>query len=440
VSRASTWRRAARNIALAACVSIGAAGCGDGSRGITAVVPPPPLGGVPSGAHLIRGEIDDTGAVTFTSLDDGASGAFAPGIDPSVYGRQGVDVRIYAKPATFVTNSGTKTWTMQLGVRNLEPYPIGSVQGGSAPTDTTGVFLGIVGGPTVTKTTGSCTGTCSGHVTGYDGTGTIMAANQPYLYWKQRLAAYQTAGGTDSVTTRRTIKFTSQSQVTNMVFYLMVRADWPPPAQTSWAVSYTAATDSFPDSTASASGGHAKPRWKSAAQSPYRLENESWSTSGFSTNVSGQKCYYLYRRDSLSSTTDAYMQAKVTLNGGQGNPETVLGFLDGTRMVAVGVNDATISFVSYGGSTPAAQVIGTTASYSATTHTITLHKYKADSAVIDVDGTRKVKALYSNLPASPSQSFTFTSGPAEFFGAGSTTSGSSDTWITVSYGIGSTHP
>ncbi|MGH7650110.1 MAG: hypothetical protein ACREND_18545 [Gemmatimonadaceae bacterium] len=439
MSRSSSSRSAARTVALAACVSACAVGCGDGARGITAVSPPP-LGGVPSGAHVIRGEIDDTGAVTFTSLDDGASGAFAPGIDPNVYGRQGVDVRIYAKPATVVTNSGNKTWTMQIGVRNLEPYPVGSIQGGSAPTDTTGVFLAFVGGPTVTKTSGSCSGTCSGKITVYDGTGTFTAGKQMYLYWKQRLTAYNTVGGTDTVLTRHTVKFTSQSQVTNMVFYLMVRADWPPPAQTSWAVSYVAASDSFPDSTASASGGHAEPRWKSAAQSPYRLDNESWSTSGFSTNVSGSKCYYVYRRDSLTSTSDAYMQATVNLNQSQGNPETVLGFLDGTRMVAVGLTGTTISFISYGGSTPAAQVLDSTAAFSTGTHTITLHKYKADSAVIEVDGSRKLKELYGDLPASPSQSFTFTSGPAEFFGAGSTTSGNSDKWIAVAYGIGTTHP
>lgn len=437
--RTPTSRSAARALALAACLTAGAAACSDRSAATTGPTLAP-LDSGPSASQVVRGEVDDSGTVTFTSLQSNASGTFAPGINANIYGRQNVDVHVYAKAATVATQSNSKTWTMLIGLRNLESYPIGSMQGGAAPTDTSGIFLGFISGPTVTQTSDTCMNPCTMSITKYDGVGTFTAAGQQYLYWGQRLAAHQLVAGADTVTTRRMVQFTSPKQVTNFVFYLLVRADWPPPAQTSWAVTYTAATDSFPDSTAGVSGGYAKPRWKHAAQSPNRLDNESWNNGQFSLSASGSKGYYLYRRDSLSSTTDAYMQVNMNINGNPTTPEVVFGFLDGTRMVAFGLTDKVIAFVSYGGTPAEARAVGATASYVAGTHTFTLHKYKADSAVVDVDGARTLVAPYTSLPLSPSQSFTFTSGPAEFFGAGSVTGSSSSKWMAVSYGIGAAHP
>jgi len=440
MDRIRTSRTVVRTVALAACLTAGAVACTDRSSSITSALPPAPLGVAPSASQVLRGEVDDSGTVTFTSLPSNASGTFAPGIDANIYGRQNVDVHVYATAATVVTQSSSKTWTMLIGLRNLESYPIGSSQGGATPTDTSGIYLGFINGPTVTKTSGSCSSPCTMSITGYDGTGNFTAGGQPYVYWRQRLAAHQSVAGADTVTKRRQVQFTSPKAVTNFVFYMMVDADWPPPNQTSWTVSYMAATDSFPDSTAGVSGGHAKPAWKQAAQSPYRLGSESWSTSAFGIGASGTKGYYLFRRDSLSSTSDAFMQVNMSVNGNPTNPEIVFGFLDGTRMVAVGLTSNQLAFVSYGGTTPSAQVVGTPATYASGTHTFTLHKYKADSAVVQVDGTRTLVALYKNLPSSPSQSFTFTSGPTEFFGAGSVTGSSNTKWMSVSYGIGTTHP
>src|SRR6185437_9003904 len=125
----------------------------------------------------------------------------------SIYGTQNVNVRIYANAATVVNNGTTKTWTMFFGVRNLLPYPIGSNQAGETPSDTTGIFLALIGGPTVSQTSGTCAAPCTISATTYDGRGTFTAPNQPYLYWPERLAAKQAVAGADTVSSRRKMVF-----------------------------------------------------------------------------------------------------------------------------------------------------------------------------------------------------------------------------------------
>lgn len=437
----SAIRVASAVIALAAVV-----GCSDRSAGITGtgVMRQPPAVLPSQGLGVVMASVDGAGNVTVTPLQ-GTSSDLAPGIDGSIYGTQNVNVRVYAAAATVTTLNNTKTWTMKFGVRNLLPYPIGSNQGGATPSDTTGIFLAVIGGPTVTQTATNCPGTCAMSVVAYDGTGTFTAPNQRYLYWRERLAAKQPVAGADTVSARRTIQFTSPKQVTNFSFFLIVGADWPAPAQTNWSVFYNAPTDSAPDQ-------HAKPIWRTGTMSFVGLGTESWSrTQGVdSLELQNAKDYYLFRRDSLAASTPAYFEAHVKVsNGGQTKPETVFGFLDGTRMAAVGMTNGRVGFVKYaflaknlfGHGLPQSNFVDSTTVDATSAHTYRLRKFGADSVTLEVDGARRLGLTYSQLPTVAQDSVaSFTTGPAEFFGDGSISGNHNSAWSVLTYGIGATQP
>ena len=429
--------------ALAAVV-----GCSDRSASITGITPPAQTPSVlPSGAiGVVMGSVDANGNLTLTPLR-GASGDvnLAPGIDGQIYGTQNVNVRVYAAAATVTTVGSKKTWTMKFGVRNFLSFPIGSNQAGPVPTDTTGVFLAVISGPTVTQTSGACPAPCAMQVASFDGTGTFTAPNQPYVHWTERLSAKQVVASTDTVSQRRTIAFTSPLEVTNFTFFLIVGADWPAPNQTSWSLFYNAPTDSAPDQ-------QAKPLWRTGTMSPFGKSSEVWSKAAGvdSLEVINGRDYYLFRRDSLAQATQAYIEARVAksaVNQGTPRPETVLGFLDGTRMAAIGLTNTRVGFVRYaflGGSfrIPQAQFIGGVSQFpvsASTAHTYLLRKFGTDSVVLLVDGARKLKATYSQLPKG-AQIATFTTGPAEFFGDGSVSGDANSAWSLVTYGIGTSQP
>lgn len=396
------------------------------------------------GLGVVMASVDGAGNVTVTPLQ-GTSSDLAPGVDGSIYGTQNVNVRVYAAAATVATQGNTKTWTMKFGVRNLLPYPIGSNQSGPIPNDTTGIFLAVIGGPTVTQTSTNCPGTCAMSIVAYDGTGTFTAPNQRYVYWRERLAAKQPVAGADTVSARRTIQFTSPKQVTNFSFFLIVGADWPAPAQTNWSVFYNAPTDSAPDQ-------HAKPIWRTGHMSLSGSGTESWSkTAGVDSLIlANNKDYYLFRRDSLAAATPAYFEAHVKVNnGGQFKPETVFGFLDGTRMAAVGMTSSQIGFVKYaflaknilGHGLPQSNFVDSTSVNATTSHTYRLRKFGSDSVTLEVDGVRRLGLTYSKLPTVALDSVAvFTTGPAEFFGDGSVSGNHNSAWSVVTYGIGVTQP
>lgn len=437
----SAIRAASAVVALAAVV-----GCSDRSAGITGtgVMQQPPAVLPSEGLGVVMASVDGAGNVTMTPLQ-GTSSDLAPGVDGSIYGTQNVNVRVYAAAATVTTQNNTKTWTMKFGVRNLLPYPIGSNQSGPIPNDTTGIFLAVIGGPTVTQTSTNCPGTCAMSIVAYDGTGTFTAPNQRYVYWRERLAAKQPVAGADTVSARRTIQFTSPKQVTNFSFFLIVGADWPAPAQTSWSVFYNAPTDSAPDQ-------HAKPIWRTGHMSLSGSGTESWSkTAGVDSLIlANNKDYYLFRRDSLAAATPAYFEAHVKVNnGGQFKPETVFGFLDGTRMAAVGMTSSQIGFVKYaflaknilGHGLPQSNFVDSTSVNATTSHTYRLRKFGSDSVTLEVDGVRRLGLTYSKLPTVALDSVAvFTTGPAEFFGDGSVSGNHNSAWSVVTYGIGVTQP
>jgi hypothetical protein len=443
----SVMRVASAVIALATFV-----GCTDRSAGITGtgVMQPQAPAALPSeGLAIVQVTVDDAGNVTTSPLQ-GVSGNAATDADgsmqaSSIYGTQNVNVRVYAAAATVTTVGNTKTWTMQFGVRNLLSFPIGSNQSGPIPSDTTGIFLAVISGPTVTQTSSNCPGSCAMSIVAYDGTGTFTAPNQRYVYWRERLAAKQPVAGADTVSARRTMKFTSPKQVTNFKFFLIVGADWPAPAQTNWSVFYNAPTDSAPDQ-------HAKPIWRTGHMSLSGSATESWSKNAGvdSLILVNNKDYYLFRRDSLAASTAAYMEAHVKVNnGGQTKPETVFGFLDGARMAAVGMTSSRIGFVKYaflaknlfGHGLPQANFVDSVSVSATASHTYRLRKFGADSVTLEVDGVRRLGLTYNQLPTAALDSVaSFATGPTEFFGDGSISGNHNSAWSVLTYGIGATQP
>ena len=430
---------------VAALVAV--VGCSDRSASITGtgVTHPQSPTVLPSeGLGVVMASVDGDGNVTMTPLQ-GTSGDLAPGIDGNIYGTQNVNVRVYAAAATVTTQGNTKTWTMKFGVRNLLSFPIGSNQSGPTPSDTPGIFLAVISGPTVTQTSTNCPGTCAMSVVTYDGTGTFTAPNQRYVYWRERLAAKQPVAGADTVSARHTIGFTSPKQVTNFKFFLIVGADWPAPAQTSWSVFYNAPTDSAADQ-------HAKPIWRTGHMSLSGSATESWSKAAGvdSLILVNNKDYYMFRRDSLAAATPAYFEAHVKVsNGAQTKPETVFGFLDGTRMAAIGMTSGRVGFVKYaflaknlfGHGLPQANFVDSTNVTATSLHTYRLRKFGTDSVTLEVDGARRLGLAYNKLPMVAQDSVaTFTTGPAEFFGDGSISGDHNSAWSVVTYGIGATQP
>ena len=437
------------------------AACSDRSMSITGSgLPPASSGALPTGLGIVEGNVDSAGNVTLTPLQDGqgAAASYAPGIDGNVYAGQNVNVRVYANAATQSIAGGTKTWKMEYGVRNYLPYPIGSNQGGTTPTDTTGIYLVFVGGPTVTAHGNGC-GACTMNISRYDGVGNFTSPNQKYLYWRERLAAKQVAAGADTVSHRDSVFFTSPTAVTNFKFYMMVGADWPAPHQNRWSVFYNASTDSAPDL-------NAKPLWRAGSQSPVGLGTEVWSKAAGVDSIrlaSGRfTCctdYFLYRRDSLAANTPAYMDVQVKVNGSgaQPQPETNFGFLDGSRMAAVGLTSTRVGFIQYQLvqhtifffvriSVREARFISSQAQCSVdgtTDKEYLLRKFGTDSLVLTVGSsrTRCAAISYSQLPiAGSDQAASFADGPAEFVGQGSSSGAGRSAWTFVAYGIGATQP
>jgi len=447
MSRRLGFHSSAIRAASVVAALVAVVGCSDRSASITGtgVTQPQSPTVLPSeGLGVVMASVDGDGNVTMTPLQ-GTSGDLAPGIDGNIYGTQNVNVRVYAAAATVTTQANTKTWTMKFGVRNLLSFPIGSNQSGPTPSDTTGIFLAVISGPTVTQTSTNCPGTCAMSVVTYDGTGTFTAPNQRYVYWRERLAAKQPVAGADTVSARHTIEFTSPKQVTNFKFFLIVGADWPAPAQTSWSVFYNAPTDSAADQ-------HAKPIWRTGHMSLSGSATESWSKAAGvdSLILVNNKDYYMFRRDSLAAATPAYFEAHVKVsNGGQTKPETVFGFLDGTRMAAIGMTSGRVGLVKYaflaknlfGHGLPQANFVDSTNVTATSLHTYRLRKFGTDSVTLEVDGARRLGLAYNKLPMVAKDSVaTFTTGPAEFFGDGSISGDHNSAWSVITYGIGATQP
>lgn len=427
-SRRRGWSGAVR-AGAGVMLMLGAVACSDRAD-VSAPEVPVLSAAQPGVLGMVDGEVDANGKVTFTPA--GVPGArLAPGVNASVYGTQGVNVLLYATP-TVITTAGRKTtWTFNVGIENYLSYPIGANQGGLAPFDTLGLYVAIIDGPT--PVTGSCIVPSQCPVTfNASGTGTFTAANQPYVYWHDRLTAF--GGGKDTTTDRLPFTFTAPAGlVTGFRFTMIVGAAWPPPKQAIWSAYYNAATDSEPDL-------HGKPPWKKTHMAV--LGGSGTDTLGSGALIlsgSGGQNIYLFRADSLAAATPAVIEANMQVIKNQSSPEVVFGLADNARKLAmVGLSQNAVGFVrfapffvpTWGFISNSLQVPAN----SSSPHTYQLQKFGTDSVVLSVDGVRALATTYASLPTVPVLLLPATS--TAIFGTGSISGPAGSEWFHVTYTIG----
>lgn len=439
--RGLDMRQALRWVGMAAMVAAVAA-CGD-RPAVTGsdIAPPPAPGGQPVVLGGWRVTVDSAGNVTLDPSGAPGAARVGTGIDAAIYGTQNVNVRVYAAPATVTTQGQTKTWTLNVGIRNLLSYPIGANQNGAAPSDTLGEYLALYSGPVVTATSGTCASPCTVSVTGYDGTGNFTSTAQPYLYWHDRLSAVQPVASTDTVDSRHPLVFSGPSTVTNFSFYLIVAAAWPPPQQTFWSVFYNAATDSLPET-------NAKPAWKKTFQL-FSLGSDTWSSKSggqLTLTAKSDADILLYRADSIAPAMPAYIEGKLhVVKNGPTQPETVLLLQDGATTAAVGIQAKEIGFVrppyfSFPNFALGWSLIANSPTYALDAtkdHTYRLRKFGTDSVTVEVDGARVMGLPYSQLPG---LGVYMPAAASAGFGVSSATGSSNTTVWYVTYGLGQSQP
>jgi len=344
--------------------------------------------------HL-RGTVDAaSGTLTFDGAETASAGS-ANGVNAAVYGDQGVTVRIYNSAVVVsAPAAGKRTYTANVGVRNLLSYRIGDEQRTAAPPDTLGIFVFVNTAPVVSGTSSPCTA-CTVTVRNPSGTRNFTAPNQPYWFWPEIVGAAN--GGADTTRSRRTWVFEADTQVTRFNFDVLVSAAWAPPNDTRFEVDYEG--DSLPDT-------QSEPRWRVQNTGTGSASSAAAGTLTLSTR-NGQLGYY--RRDSIGTTEDAYIEVRTRWNAaGTGNDQVQIGLDDGSRLIALGIFGTRVAFVNAAGA-----AIGTATSLTTTTsHSYQLRKYAADSAVFYVDGIRSEKLAYNSFSADP---YAGTS-PVAFFG------------------------
>jgi len=426
-SRRGGWSEAVR-VGAAVMLTLGAVACSDRVDVSAPDVPVVPVA-QPNVLGTVEGQVDANGKVTFRPVGS-ASARLGPGVSASVYGTQGVNVLLYATPTVITTVGLNTTWTFNVGIQNLLAYPIGASQAGPVPSDTLGLYVAIISGPTAT------TGDCIACVVSFHqaGTGTFTAARQPYVYWHDRLTAH--GGGKDTTTVRLPFTFTASKSLTGFRFTMIVGAAWPPPQQTVWSAYYNAATDSQPDL-------HGKPPWKRTfmAFPGGTAGSESWGSGALTLSGSGGQNIYFYRADSLAAATPAVIEANMQVSGNgmrQTLPEVVFGLADDARKLAmVGLSQNRVGFVRFAPSfLPTWGFISTSLSAPASPsspHTYQLRKFGADSVVLYVDGVHTLATTYASLPQAPLL-LPITS--TAIFGTGSISQKAHSDWFHVTYTIG----
>ena len=376
----AAWRSA---IVLALFAAVA---CGDaGSSGESAVLQP--VSHPTTAVTRLRGTVDAVaGTLTFTELPPaGGPSLAAAGPQAAMYGNQGSTVRIYNSPVTVaVTGAGKKTYSANVGIRNLLGNRIGDEQAGAAPPDTMGIYVFMNSGPTVTGTSSACT--CTVTVKNQQGTLAFNSASQLYWFWPELLGPMN--GGQDTTLARKPWVFEADTAVTRFSFDVLVSAAWAAPAETRWKVDYE--SDSLPDA-------QSEPKWR-LRKSGTGQSTVSGGILSVNPGPSGAEISY-YRRDSLATTTSAYMEAVLQYTGISTRVSTArLVIDDNSRFVALGIAGNTVGFIDSNNN-----FLGTTMSMNTTTayHRYQLRKYAADSAVFFVDGVRGRKLSYSALGATP---------------------------------------
>ena len=412
---------------VGAAVTVSA--CTDATR---ATEPPQLPPSPPVLVSHMRGTADlVAGTLTFEKVP-AAPGASTPATvaSPAIYGAQGITVRIYNSPV-IVTNPSTpgkKTYAADVGVRNLLAHPIGDEQGGLAPQDTNGIFVFVNGAPTVRATSSACSPSCSVRVANAHGVLAFNAPSQQYWYWNDQLTA---AGGVrDTTLTRRRWSFEADTQVTHFSFDVLVSAAWPAPHETRWKVEFPG--DSLPHLTT-------EPRWRrTTSGTGGTITLDSPGAGNITMTASDASSNYFSRRDSLSSTSAAYMEARFRRNSAGGDGDTSFGIDDNQKFIAVGVKEDRVGFLKqdYGFIGFQAEVTGLQF------HTYRIRKFGADSVQLLVDGVRvdsRAYTAFENSSAATVPSFLYFGIPG--VGTPPKVSGAkSASWDYVIYEIGATQP
>jgi hypothetical protein len=399
------------------CGALGA--CGDSASAPLSR----PGSGAPPVVAQIRGTADFVnGTLTFEPIALASSGSsVAPGFSGQIYGVQGSTVRIYNSAVTVTNPSspGKKTFSGNVGVRNLLAFKIGDEQSGT-PTDTNGIFVFVNSGPTVIRPS-PCAG-CTVTVKNSHGALTFNAPLQRYWYWLDRLDA---ANGTrDTTLVRKAWVFEADTQVTGFSFDVLVSAAWSSPNETRWKVDYQA--DSLPDT-------QAEPNWILNQVGTGTYNNSVTAGQLRLSPGAAPNEINFYRRDSMATLANAYVEAQVKYNG----PTTALAgariLIDNNvKGIALGIAANRVGFIN---ATNA--FIGTPFTIVTTDslHTYQLRKYAGDSAVFFVGGVRRGALAYATFPATP---FPGTAPLVGFghLGAGTATSD----WNYVVYEIGAAFP
>lgn len=379
----------------------------------------------------LRGTLDvASGTLTFDPVSASGTSLAGSGVNAAMYGEQGVTVRIYnSAVVTSAPVGGKKTYAANVGVRNLLAYRIGDEQGGLAPADTMGIYIFTNTAPVVSGTSSPCACT----VTVRNPTGSrpfTSLTNQPYWYWPELVGPAN--GGADTTLLRKQWVFEADTQVTRFSFDVLVSAAWPAPNENVWTVQYSA--DSLPDT-------QAEPRWRKFGTSKVTAVIAG-TTLQLDLQRSKDSIMYV-RRDSVSSTADALIEATFRLDsgGGSASPQAGIAIDDKSRYIALFVSDtvgttaARVGFLAPGGGfvAGASDIVAVHAM-----HKYRFQKYGADSVVAFVDGTRRFKAAYNSLPPTRAAGAL----PSSFaFGIAQTSSrNTTTTWSAVSYQIGQATP
>ncbi|MBC7790864.1 MAG: hypothetical protein H7Z74_13025 [Anaerolineae bacterium] len=378
----------------------------------------------------MRGTVDVlAGTLTFEPLPDPSSSlSVRRNISAAIYGNQGSTVRIYNSAVTVTEPSspGKKTYSANVGVRNLLAFPIGDEQAG-VPTDTMGIYAFVNSGPTVISTSSACTPACVVTVLNNHGTLAFNALAQKYWHWQERLGA---AGSpTDTTLLRKSWVFEADTKVTAFSFDVLISAAWSAPNETRWKIDYQG--DSLPLF-------NAEPRWQRITAGTLGTVVLNTPSAGILTiTVPASARLNYYRNDSLRNTTNAYIESRFRTNTATTGPEMSFGIDDDVKFIAVGLSGTQVGFIS-----GSFAFIGTPVTASTTTfHTYQIRKFAADSAQLWMDGARIASRTNSAFSASiVGISYGFYFGIAGVGISPLSVSGSSSSWDYVIYEIGVVQP
>ena len=383
------------------------------------------------GSARLHGTVDvAAGTLTFEPAA-GTNASLASGSpDAAIYGNQGVTIRIYnSAVVTSAPSAGKKTYSANVGLRNLLSYRIGDEQRTAAPADTMGIYV-FVNTPPVVQATSSPCAACTVTVKNRDGTLNFTSPGQAYWFYPELLGPAN--GGRDTTLARRSWVFEADTQVTRFSFDVLVSAPWVAPNETVWKITYPG--DSLP-------AVNAEPKWK-RFQTAFATPSIVGGNLQIDLRRTKDSVVYV-RYDSISTGMSALIEGRFRLDDGGGNaaPQPGLAFDDQVKYIGLFLSDSSaagrgkIGFVDAGGAFLAAAGASDTLGGVKNFRTYQLRKFGADSATAYVDGTRRLKILYSALPptrVAPSHvTWGFTNGVAQR---------TTTTWDYVTYQLGQATP